>query len=96
MTLATFLLAMAYATLQPLLKDDDARDAARHWLKGFGAWTEDEIAAWSDDELNALVVQFVAGSIREMEAYDTPEEYQERDGRIYGTEGGRWYFYLGD
>lgn len=94
--------AKAFAGDNPLLPDDSARDAARDWLKGFGAWSETEIAAWSDTELNALIVQFIAGDIREMEAFDSPEEYEKAaqdgtaGGRIYRGDDGQYYFYLGD
>ncbi len=79
-----------------------SRDEARAWLKDFGAWDEDEIAAWSDTELNALVVQFIAGDIREMDMFDTTEEYQEAcergtcSGRLYPGRNGEWYFYVGN
>lgn len=47
-----------------MLDTDDKRDAFRAHVKGFGAWTDEEIAAWSTTELNALFIQFVAGDMR--------------------------------
>lgn len=94
--------SLEYAKAHPLLADDDARDEARGYFKGFGAWSKEEIAAWSDAELEALVSQYIAGSIREMEAFDTDDEYAEasREGRVSGClykgDNGRWYFYLGE
>ncbi len=97
--------SLEYAKAHPLLADDDAREEARQYFAQFGAWTEDEIEAWSNDELEALVSQYIAGDIRELEMFDTHEEYQEAakrgevSGNIYmaGDENGgeHWYFYLG-
>lgn len=94
--------AQQYASSNILLTDETALDAARDWFKGFGVWEDNEIAAWSDAEVNALVVQFIAGEIREMEVYDSMEEYQkaseggQTSGRLSTGDGGRWYFYLGN
>jgi hypothetical protein len=94
--------SIEYAKANPLLATEDARDEARAWLKDFGAWEAEEIAGWSDTELNALVVQFIAGDIREMEHYDSEDEFREAcesgraSGRLYRGDNGRWYFYLGN
>lgn len=37
----------------------------REWLKPFGAWDAEEIAAFSDNELRALFTQWVSGDMRE-------------------------------
>jgi hypothetical protein len=93
--------AVAYAKEQPLLRTAEQRTEARRWLKGFGAWSTTEIGAWSDEELNGLICQFIAGDIREMEAFDTIEEFKAAceagtaSGRIYQS-GDQWFFYLGD
>jgi hypothetical protein len=63
-----------------MLDDDDKRDAFREWVKGYGAWSDDEIAAWSDVEINALFVQWVSGDIREGFEWDCEDiwaNYQE-------------------
>jgi hypothetical protein len=92
----------AYAAENLLLTDDTARQQARDFFKGFGAWSEEEIAAWTDLDLEALVCQFIAGDIREMEGYETETEYREASeqgqvsGHLYTGDNGRWYFYLGD
>lgn len=94
--------SVEYAKRRPLLITEDDKFEARRWLRGFGAWDAEEIAAWSEDELNALVVQFIAGNIREMEHFDSEEEYfeAEREGHVSGGlskgDDGRWYFYLGN
>src|SRR5262245_43874623 len=92
----------AYAADHPLLTDDEMRDNARRYFKGFGAWSAEEIAAWSDAELNALVCQDIAAAIREMEHYDSDEDYLKaaEEGRVTGClykgDDGRWYAYIGD
>jgi len=58
--------AVEAAEEEPVLKDDE-RDAARAYFKGFGAWTKAEIAAWSNEELDALVLQYAAGDLRELQ-----------------------------
>lgn len=42
--------------------------AARDFFKEFGAWDDDEIAAWSADEVKALILQYAAGDLREVQA----------------------------
>ncbi len=41
------------------------RQAARDYFAEFGAWLAEEIAAWSIAELDALVLQYAAGELRE-------------------------------
>jgi len=36
-------------------------------LKEFGAWGDAKRAAWSADDINALLVQFISGDAREFE-----------------------------
>lgn len=49
----------------PLLDTEEKRDDFRAFVHGSGGWTEEEIAAWTDQELNALCLQWIAGDIRE-------------------------------
>lgn len=49
-----------------LLDDDEKREAFRAWVEQSGGWTAEEIAAWSDVELNALLLQWIAGDLRGM------------------------------
>lgn len=53
--------------LPPLLTADQ-HDSARHWLGEFGAWSDEEIAAYTAQELDALVLQYAAGDLRELQA----------------------------
>lgn len=48
-----------------LLDTADKRQDFRDYVKGFGAWSDTEIAAWNDTELNALLLQMIAGDVRE-------------------------------
>lgn len=95
------------AKARPLLSDDQL-DEARDWARDFGAWDDEQIDAWSADEVNALVVQYVAGNLREIEALcmgDDGEidwakaEAMSSEGRISGNiwpgGDGRFWFYLG-
>ncbi len=52
------------AKAKRILKPDQ-RDAARKYFAEFGAWSDEEIAAWSVSELDALVLQYAAGDLRE-------------------------------
>lgn len=88
------------------LDSDDKRTEFREWISTFGAWSDDEIAAWSDVELNALCIQMISGSMREcdigadMSAEDWArvESMQERgnvSSDIYRSDDGQIYFYAG-
>ena len=90
-----------------LLDTDDKRAAFRAHVKGFGAWEEAEIAAWTDNELNALLLQYVAGDIREAGltcestlvdwgCYARDSEAGRTSGRMFRADDGRIYFYIGD
>lgn len=91
----------------PLLDTDEKRQAFREHAGDFGAWSDEEIAQWSDDELTALFIQMIAGDIREADLDTTAPDwarYQEwiedgaASGRLYGgpmSTDGRIYYYLG-
>jgi hypothetical protein len=49
-----------------LLTTDEALQAVRDWLKGFGAWDDAEIAGYSSQELEAFVLQDAASAINEI------------------------------
>jgi hypothetical protein len=80
---------------KPLLTTPDELDAMCAWAKETGAWEEDEIAQWSDVDVNALFIQLVAGDMREADLgpdmtaedwrrYAKRSERGEVAGRIYG------------
>ncbi len=89
-----------------MLDDDDKRQAFREYVKGFGAWDDEEIAEWSDIELNALLLQMISGEIREFrELADSDwqqwQELAERGqvtGNLYSgslSTDGKVYYYIG-
>lgn len=91
----------AYGADHPLLTTDEMRDAARAHFREYGAWDAEEIAAWSEDELQAITCQDVAAAVREMEIAEDADDYARLceegtlSGRLYRGDAGRWYFYLG-
>lgn len=58
-------------------------DAFRSFVGSSGGWDEEEIAAWSDHELTALCVQWIAGDIREGFGDDLPDDPAEWDWSDY-------------
>jgi hypothetical protein len=87
--------AVENATDTPLVKPEQ-QDELRDWIREFGAWDDEEIAAMTDEETNALLLQFIAGDYQELQSYDSFEEYSEQaGGRLYPGDDGRWYFYVG-
>jgi hypothetical protein len=88
-----------------LLDDDAKRDAFKNHIAGFGAWSEEEIAAWSEIELNALFMQMIAGDMREADigpesTADDWIKYEERahagqcGGNIFRATDGEVYYSL--
>lgn len=87
-----------------ILDDDDKRQAMREHMRGFGAWSDAEIAAWSDTELNALLIQCIAGDIRESFLADGGTwamYYQQAEqgivsSRLFSDDNGQVYYTIGD
>lgn len=88
----------------PLLATDEALEAFRDWVKDFGAWDAEEIAAWDATECNALFLQFIAGDVREAGASDLESldwgEYEadcqngQNAGNLFRSDDGQIYFSL--
>lgn len=92
-----------------LLDDEEKREAFREFVKGSGGWSEEEIAAWSDDELTALCMQWIAGDMREVPDIELGPNMSDDDwseyermaqegivaGRIFRGIDGEVYFYIG-
>lgn len=70
---------------RPLLKTEEEREAFRDYAKGFGAWEAEEIAAWDENECQALFLQMIAGDVRQCPATLEGIEFEERF-------PGMWYF----
>jgi hypothetical protein len=98
--------ALDEAKAQPLLTTEEQLQAARDHFKGYGAWSGEELAAMTALEINALLIQDVAASVREFEhlgddgdIFD-PEVIQalengDLSGRVYPV-GDQAFFYLGE
>lgn len=92
-----------------ILDTDEKREAFREFVRSAGAWSDDEIAAWSEVELNALCIQWISGDMREPVGFElgpgtTPEQWAEYEkqceagqcaGRIFRADDGEIYFSVG-
>lgn len=94
--------AMREAESCPLVPLDDREGIAAlvDWLAGFGAWTRAELCCGGRIELNALLLQFVAGDLRGWKRAQQDcdlAEWQEREGgRVWNdARTGRTWFYVG-
>ena len=86
------------------------REAFDDYFRGFGAWDDEEIAAHSDDEAAALMLQFLAGDWREAAGIIEEEEgsaawWREYErlahrgvvsGRFGLGDNGRVYYFIGE
>jgi hypothetical protein len=97
--------SMSSAASKPLLTTPEEIAEARDWARGFGAWDDETIDRWSETEVNALVLQFVAGEIREIEQlctrddgridWDKASELSDAGtlrGDVYPGDDGKFYF----
>ncbi len=91
-----------------LLDTEEKLDAMREFALSSGGWDEEEIAAWSPQELNALFIQWISGDMRGMPTDSNGEidwaqvETLQSAGQISSNisggslaTDGRVYFYLG-
>lgn len=88
-----------------LLDSPEKLQAMRDFARSSGGWNEEEVNAWTPQEVNALFLQWIAGDCRELGAdsleYIDWEEVKEdqREGRIpsnlFRSDSGEVYFYLG-
>lgn len=83
---------------------DENRDDVRAHFQAYGAWDEDEVIAWTDEELGALVWQEAAADTREfqelcdrdVDAYRALCEKGVVSGRLFvGDDGQTATFYVG-
>jgi hypothetical protein len=99
----------AAKTMAPMLLDTPEKiKALREYVKGFGAWNDEEMAAWDDIECNALFVQLISGDMRsaglddvEIEDFDWAKHEEDAaegriSGHIYRGDNGRIYYALSD
>jgi hypothetical protein len=95
--------AMAYRPA--LLTTDETIDALRAYVKDFGAWEAEEIAAWDATHCNALFIQLVSGDMREgglegelddsdWRRYEKRAEDGNCSGNIFRADDGRIFYSL--
>lgn len=84
------------------IDSEEKEKEARDYIREFGAWSEEEITSWSRKELNALIIQFISGDLREYlysEETMDDEEFEEwrknHGGSIYRDEERTLWFYMG-
>ena len=66
-----------------LLDTEEKVDSFKSFVRGFGAWTDEDINAWTHAELTALLIQFIAGDMREggLRADMTDDEWKDCEER---------------
>lgn len=69
----------------PLLDTPEKLEAMRDFAEDSGGWTREEIAEWSDEEINALFLQWIAGDVRQLPRV-LDSEFEERDGGWWRTD----------
>lgn len=84
---------IGHVTWQNALRDSDDhtfateqnQKALKGWLAEFGAWSPEEMDTWDLKDLNALMIQFVAGWVEEKNRF-TWEEYEKEScaGQVSG------------
>jgi hypothetical protein len=97
----TWRAAMEEALDSQLLTTDDEREALRDHVRGFGAWDDEEISGWSDQQLNALFIQLISGDMREFsdhpvgewswQEYEAEAEAGRNTGRLFMADGEYYY-----
>ena len=84
--------------------NEDNKEEIADWFLEFGAWADCQ--QWPINELNGLLIQFMAGDIGEYEDYATLAEYRKAQeegqvsGRLYfeneAGKAGKVFFYVGN
>ncbi len=103
---ATWAAACDDSPANMLLDTFDKREAFKDHIRGFGAWSDEEVAAWTEVELNALFMQLISGDMREGDlspnmTADDWIAYEERahggqiSGNIFRATDGEVYYSLG-
>jgi hypothetical protein len=82
-----------------MLITKDQMEDVKDYIRDFGAWEDEEIDAWDLKETNALLLQFIAGDLREYleakESDDFDRWNENCGGRIYEDDKGTLYYYVG-
>jgi hypothetical protein len=98
----TWAYAMMYVQEDPIVSSEEDLQEARDYFVSTGGWTRDEADEMSDQEVNALLLQFIASAVRQYEDhFDSYEEYEKaaREGQVAGdlwrNDDGTWTYYVG-
>lgn len=100
--------ANAEAAERPLIETPAQVQKVRDFFGEFGAWDKAERDAWTPTEVNALLVQYISGDLRELQSlaagdgpgdidWDEAEALSERGtcaGYLFST-AGEVYAYIG-
>ena len=65
------------------------KEAFRDFVRSSGGWGDEEIALWTDAELTALCVRWIAGDVREGFGDDLPDDPAEWDWADYNEQAER-------
>ena len=87
----------------PLLRTEEEIAAAQKYFASMGGWSKHEVRQWPVEELNAVLIQDIAASMREgnLDSHATPEnwEYYEAlthtgqvSGNLFKSDDGRIYY----
>lgn len=87
----------------PLLNSDERQDAFRDFVESSGGWPREDIDTWYDVELNALLLQWIAGDVREAFGdadfsewdwadYEKRSERGQVSSRLFKSDDGRVFF----
>lgn len=98
--------SMKAAETTQLLNSEDAREAFKAFVRSSGGWTQPEIDAWTEQQLNALFLQWIAGDMRQLGIEDGSADIdwtaigeRQKEGsapsNIFLGSDERVYFYLG-
>ena len=60
------------------------KEAFKGHVRGFGAWSDEEIDTWDNIELNALFIQLISGDIRECSLSNSPPDWEEYERECEG------------
>ncbi len=80
----TWQAALERAEEIPLLDTPEKLDAMRDFARSSGGWDDEEVAAWTPQEVNALFLQWIAGDCRQAPRILEGLEFTERA-------PGEWY-----
>lgn len=102
--------AAACEDARELFADNFNRESFDAYFAGFGAWTNEELAAHTDEESAALMLQFIAGDMREADLDGGAEPFTDEwwpqyeaasadgmvNGRFFRADDGRVFYYIGE